>query len=70
MSSSCKGKNVEEVKTRMEEDAKEILNFMALNGLVTNPKKTSLLIINNKQEEKVEVTVGNVQITQEKHKNC
>ena len=39
---------------------------MASNGLVANPTKTTLLIMNNKEEEEVEVKVGNVQITQEK----
>ena len=54
------------MKTKLEEDAEEILKFMASNGLVANPTKTTLLIMNNKEEEEVEVKVGNVQITQEK----
>ena len=39
-------KTLEQVKTRMEEDAKQVLKFMASNGLVANAKKTSFVLLN------------------------
>ena len=39
-SSSCSGKTTEEVIEKLEEDARNILAFMASNGLVANPDKT------------------------------
>jgi hypothetical protein len=33
----------------MEEDAQNISNFMALNGLVANPKTTALLFLTAKK---------------------
>ena len=40
--------------------------FMASNRLVENPNKTTLLIMNNKEEEEVKVKVGNLLITQDR----
>ena len=65
-SSSCKAKTVEEVVRMLEEDAEQILKFMASNGLVANPTKTTLLVLNNRMEEEVKVKVGESYITQEK----
>ena len=39
---------------------------MASNGLVANPTKTTLLVMNNKEDEEVKVKLGEVVITQEK----
>ena len=36
----------------MEEDANQVLKFMASNGLVANPNKTSFLLLNAKLEGK------------------
>ena len=68
-SSSTQGKNVAEVVSKLEEDGEEILKFMASNGLVANPKKTTLLIMNNKEEGEVQVTVGNAKVPQQSHQN-
>ena len=32
------GEDVEEIKTKLEEDGQNVLRFMASNGLVANPK--------------------------------
>ena len=45
-SSSCSGKDEDEVIGKLEEDAIEILSFMASNGLVANPSKTEFMIMN------------------------
>ena len=37
----------------LEEDAKNVLIFMASNGLVANPKKTAFMILNHKQDLKM-----------------
>jgi hypothetical protein len=42
-------KTVEETIKLMEEDAKQVLKFMASNGLVANANKTSFLLLNSKQ---------------------
>ena len=52
--------------SKLEEDGEEILKFMASNGLVENPTKITLLIMNNKEEGAVQVTVGNALVLQEK----
>ena len=64
-SSSSSGKTVEEVRGKMEEDAEEILKFMASNGLVANPSKTMLIVMNKKEEEPMKVKVGETYIEQE-----
>ena len=38
---------LEEMIRRLEIDVLGVLKFMASNGLIANPKKTSLLILNN-----------------------
>ena len=35
----------------LEEDAKNVLQYMASNGLVANPTKTAFMILNHKQEK-------------------
>ena len=41
---------LQEVIRMLEEDAKNVLQFMASNGLVANPKKTAFMILNHKQD--------------------
>ena len=43
------GRTADETVEKMEADAKEVLKFMASNGLVANAKKTSLLLLNYRQ---------------------
>ena len=40
-SSTVTGKTLEEVKQKLEEDAEMVLKFMASNGLVAHPSKTT-----------------------------
>ena len=46
-STSVKCDTIDEVIWKLEEDADLVLRFMALNGLVANPSKTTLIILNN-----------------------
>ena len=62
----CKDKEIEGVVRKVEEDARRILEFMASNGLVANPTKTTFLVLNHKaEEEKVRVRIGDCDIEQE-----
>ena len=67
-STSVKGENLEEVILKLEEDADLVLRFMASNGLVANPSKTTLMILNNNNKalDLVEVKVGSNMVTQQK----
>ena len=47
--SSCKDKDEQVVMRKLEEDATNILEFMASNGLVANPTKTVFMMLNNKK---------------------
>ena len=50
----------------MEEDAINVLKFMASNGLVANPKKTKLLFLNLKSKmDPISIKIGNENIMQE-----
>ena len=48
---------------------KNVLNFMAANGLSANPTKTTFIILNDKAEGAGtrSIKVGDVEITQEKN---
>ena len=46
---SCNGKNEKEVIKKLEEDVSGIFELMATNGLVANPSKTEVMIINGKE---------------------
>ena len=60
------GTTVEETLQKMEVDAKEVLKFMASNGLVANANKTSLLILNCKPTTPtLSVTIGTDMVTRE-----
>ena len=50
----------------LEEDARSVLSFMASNGLVANPTKTTFLIINNKTKSMNTIRIGDNVINQEK----
>ena len=59
---------IEEVIRRMEVDALGVLKFMASNGLIANPQKTSLVILNNgkmKPDAKISIKIGKDLVTQE-----
>ena len=62
------GKTIEEVISKLEEDTELVLRLMASNGLVANPSKTCLMILNYKTKESVEIRVGDSIIKQE-HKS-
>ena len=64
-----RNKALEKVCEILEEDAINVLKFMASNGLMANPSKTSLMFRNLKQEgnEKVDIMVGKVKIVLEDH---
>ena len=49
--STCKGKNLEEIIKNLKEDADSILRYMASNGLVDNAKKTVFMILNLTKQE-------------------
>ena len=65
--SSISAKQLELLKKLLEEDAQNILNFIASNGLVANPKKTALLFLNSKNNETnpIELLIGGEQIKQQ-----
>ena len=46
-----KGKCKLEIKAKLEEDAANILNFMASNGLVANKTKTEFLVLKERQRQ-------------------
>ena len=45
-----KGKSLLEIKLWLEEDATNVLTFMASNGLVANQAKTEFMFLNNKEK--------------------
>ena len=51
----------------MEADAKNVLKYMASNGLIANPNKTAMIFLNTKSEEPITIKIGEVTITQDKH---
>ena len=44
------GRNKEDIKARLEDDATRVLDFMASNGLVANQSKTEFLVLNEKNK--------------------
>ena len=62
-STDASSKEVNEVITKLEEDAETILQFMASNGLVANPQKTTFMLLGKEKGEK-QVKVGDVMIAQ------
>ena len=54
-----KSKCIVEIKTRLEEDAINVLDFMASNGLIANQAKTEFLLLNDKGDSNLrEIRVG------------
>jgi hypothetical protein len=64
-SSSVTGNTMNEVKEKLETNANWGLRFMASNGLVANPAKTTPMVLNYESETKLEIRVGNSTIPQE-----
>ena len=67
-------KNIQEMIKRMEEDAANVLAYMASNGLVANASKTSLVILNMDKKTRdaintspIEVKIGSSYIKQESY---
>ena len=61
-------KELEEVKRKMEEDARNVLSYMASNGLIANPKKTAMLFLNNKKSKEssaISIMIGKEMLEQE-----
>ena len=46
----------------LEEDANNLLNFMAANGLVANPSKTAFILQNAKKESQNKIEVNLIEI--------
>ena len=63
-----KGKSLMEIKNRLEEDARNVLAYMASNGLVANQSKTEFLVLNSKEKNPLtEITVGNSVVLRTDH---
>ena len=65
-----RGNNKEEIRTRLEEDAQNVLEFMASNGLVANQAKTEFLLLNEKKSDLTpltEIKVGNITVHRTAH---
>ena len=58
-------KQLKKVIRKLEEDATNVLKFMASNGLVANPSKTTLLVLNSKGETELEIKVGESTVKQQ-----
>ena len=67
--SRVSGKDLEEIIRKMEVDAINILKFMASNGLVANPKKTTMLFLNLAKSDmkEIKIKIGKDEITQVNH---
>ena len=65
-SSRVSGKDLDEIMRRMEADAINVLKFMASNGLVANPKKTTMLFLNVGKSitQNIKIKIGKDEITQ------
>ena len=69
-SSSCQDQTETDVIKKLEEDAAEILKFMASNGLVANSSKTVFMMLNSKQTEEThprKIKVGKEEVTESDH---
>ena len=65
-----KSKDKEEIRSRLEADANNVLSFMASNGLVANQNKTEFLLLNEKQaltHPLTEIRVGDTIINRTQH---
>ena len=50
-STSISDNDIKEVIRKMEEDASQVLKYMASNSLIANPKKTAMLFLNNNKRD-------------------
>jgi hypothetical protein len=66
-STSATSKSMEKVLAKLEKDAFNVITYMTSYGLVANPKKTVLMILNNKSksENDIEIKIGDAKIMQE-----
>ena len=65
-STGTSGTTVEDVLKKMEEDADQVLRYMASNGLVANPNKTSFLMLNHKQKvPQLRLRIGREEVARE-----
>jgi hypothetical protein len=64
---STHSKELHDLIKKMELDAVSVLKFMASNGLIANPAKTSLLFLNlkNSEEGPIEMKIGKEKVKQE-----
>ena len=61
----CRNIDVLQIQRKLEEDAKNILSFMASNGLIANESKTEFLLLNEKSNSNptlTEITVGSTTV--------
>jgi hypothetical protein len=63
-STDTSSRDVNQVIRRLEKYLEGILQYMATNGLVANPQKTVFMLVGREREERTQVKVGNIQITQ------
>ena len=69
-SSSCVSKSLDRIQEKLESDADKMLDFMASNGLVANPKKTVYMLLGRKKQERETshtIRVGDSLITNSHH---
>ena len=64
-STSVSGKTLTEIINKLEEDAIQVLKYMASNGLVANATKTALLFLNVKQDLPIEIKIGDSTVSRE-----
>ena len=64
--SSVSGNDLQIVKSKLEEDALQVLRFMASNGLIANPKKTALVFLNQKFDpiNEIKIKIGKEEVVQ------
>ena len=53
----------------VEVDAKNVLMFMAINGLVANPSKTAFMVLNQKQDPVNNPVSGKIGLCSVGHRN-
>ena len=66
-STSISDTDVLKVIRKMEEDANQVLKYMASNGLIANTKKTAMLFLNNRDKDQtpIQIHIGSEMVTQE-----
>ena len=54
---------------KLEEDADNVLNYMASNGLVANPSKTSLIFMGHREDkdQTISIKIGDITVTEEQN---